>query len=390
MKINEIEISGFKGIQNLIIHPKKINILVGKNNTGKTSILEAINSTLDANTTRMQIKYDPYLSNLININKKESKIVVKLENESRYLLLTKPELKEILPEFKKQVMENIKSIVLSFQTNKNGWEEVEKIFDEILSKGDILSELEKNSIRIEIAGRKTNIFSFTPLMLKEIEPVIEYVNKKFFRGANILIPFMLTDPRFYNPKGIEKSEKNVIFIKILALNPSLSISVDKSTVEKIQNYLKNKKIVESLERFDFDKLLFRDNKKEYEIPYSFMGDGFKSLVGFIAKTSIENKIILIEEPENHMHPAYIKDIIRQIIDFTIENDAQFFIATHSSDVLDAVLTDVLEPSYQEYLSNQLNIIALDYLGGEVITQEFDRKEAQSVLEDIESDLRGNK
>ena len=71
MKINEVEISGFKGIPQIIINPKQINLLVGKNNTGKTSILEAINSVIESNINSLQIKYHSDLSSVININKKE-------------------------------------------------------------------------------------------------------------------------------------------------------------------------------------------------------------------------------------------------------------------------------------------------------------------------------
>ena len=101
MKISKIEISGFKGIPDLAIYPKQINILVGKNNTGKTSILEAISSTFEVSLLEIQMRYGPHLSSLINVSKKESKIVVKLEGETNYLFLRRPELKEIILEFKK-------------------------------------------------------------------------------------------------------------------------------------------------------------------------------------------------------------------------------------------------------------------------------------------------
>lgn len=42
MKINNISINNFKGIDSLKFEPKTINIIVGRNNTGKTSILESI------------------------------------------------------------------------------------------------------------------------------------------------------------------------------------------------------------------------------------------------------------------------------------------------------------------------------------------------------------
>ena len=41
-KLEWIEIENFRGISHLMYEPKQINLLVGKNNSGKTSVLEAI------------------------------------------------------------------------------------------------------------------------------------------------------------------------------------------------------------------------------------------------------------------------------------------------------------------------------------------------------------
>ena len=300
MKINEIEISGFKGIPDLAIYPKQINILVGKNNTGKTSILEAISSTFEVSLLEMQMRYGPHLSSLINVSKKESKIVVKLEGETNYLFLRRPELKEIILEFKKHLMNKI-NLILSRRSKKIWGGKAEELLDKILSNGDFLSEIEKESIRVESGKDVSYIFSYTPSILKEIEPLIEYLDKTFFYRNRGVFSFLLAQPRFFYGTH-EKSEKALTFIKDLAITDPIISSLNKSKINEIENYLKDRKILKNLERFDFDKLLFKNNGKEYEIPFSFMGDGFKSLIGLIVRTSNETKIVLIEEPENHMHP----------------------------------------------------------------------------------------
>ena len=111
-------------------------------------------------------------------------------------------------------------------------------------------------------------------------------------------------------------------------------------------------------------------------------------IGLILGTSKETKIVLIEEPENHMHPAYIKELIRQIIDFSMVNNIQFFITTHNSDILDIVTNGLIEPQYQEYLSKELNIIRLDCLDDDIMVQELNRADALEELEDLKTDLRG--
>jgi len=385
MKVNEIEISGFKGITYLIIHPKKINIFVGKNNTGKTSILEAISSTLESNIYDMQTKYSSHLSSLININKKESKVIVKLENENKYLLLRIPELIEIIPEFKTQLIEKIK--LISHPTIKeNEWKKIEELLDKILSNEDLLHKIKKESIRIESGNKVSYVFSYTSI-LKELEPLIEHLNKNILHmGINPLL-FFLSRSKYSFSSITDENSKIFVFIKNL-IGKTLLSSMNKSKINDIENYLKNKKILENLERFDIDKLLFKNNEKEYEIPFSFMGDGFKALIGLIVQMPKEAKIVLIEEPENHMHPAYIKEIVQQIINFSMTNDTQFFITTHNSDILDIVSTDILEPQYQEYLSKELNLIRLDWLNDNIMVQELNKKEALEELEELKIDLRG--
>lgn len=388
MKINEIDISGFKGIPNIIIHPKQINILVGKNNTGKTSILEAISSTLEANINNLQMKYGEHLSSFINVNRTESKVVVKLENENRYIFLRKPELTEIIPEFKKQLINRLKvlSRTLHHIPGEGEWKKAEDLLDKILTNVSLLHKIKDESIRIESGNNISYIFSYTSLILKEIEPLVKYINEDIFHMNLTPFLYLLKEPNFFYMPADENHEKALAFIKDLAVRGIKE--TNKSKINEIENYLKERKICENLERFDIDKLLFKRNGKEYEIPFSFMGDGFKSLIGLIMRTSKNTQIILMEEPENHMHPAYITEIIRQIIDFSIINNIQFFITTHNCDILDVVSRDLIEPRYQTYLSKELNIIKLDYLHDDIMVQELNRDAALEELEDLKIDLRG--
>lgn len=389
MNINQIEITGFKGIPNLVIHPKQINILVGKNNTGKTSILEAINCTIEASMFSMQHTYKPHLSSFINVNKKEAKVLIKLENENKYLLLSKPELTEIIPEFKKQLLTITKSISQPRQISEAEWKKVDELIDRILSNEDLLHKIDDKSIRIESEGKKSYILSYPPTIAKELEQVTDYVNKNMFHGRGPPLLFFLMQPhRYFSLSTDETAVKTLAFIKRLTVNETLLSSLNKSKISEIENYLKERNILENLERFDIDRLLFKNSEKEYEIPFSFMGEGFKALIGLFVQIPKEVKIVLIEEPENHMHPAYTEEIIRQIIDFSIINRVQFFITTHNSDILDLVSTDTLEPKYQEYLSNELNLIRLDSFDNEIVVQELDKKEALEELEDLKIDLRG--
>jgi AAA15 family ATPase/GTPase len=75
---------------------------------------------------------------------------------------------------------------------------------------------------------------------------------------------------------------------------------------------------------------FIDNYKD--IPIQMMGDGTPNLLGLIADLLIaEGKLFLIEEPENDLHPKALKKLLSLIEEKSQNN--QFIITTHSNIVL---------------------------------------------------------
>jgi AAA15 family ATPase/GTPase len=68
------------------------------------------------------------------------------------------------------------------------------------------------------------------------------------------------------------------------------------------------------------------------IPLTAMGEGVANILGLITDLCIaENRIFLIEEPENDIHPKALKALLRLIIEKSKNN--QFFISTHSNIVM---------------------------------------------------------
>ncbi|MBP7967060.1 AAA family ATPase [Candidatus Woesebacteria bacterium] len=66
------------------------------------------------------------------------------------------------------------------------------------------------------------------------------------------------------------------------------------------------------------------------IPLEAMGEGVPNLLGFIANLCIaKNKLFLIEEIENDVHPKALKSLLEVIIQKTQDNN-QFIISTHSN------------------------------------------------------------
>lgn len=68
------------------------------------------------------------------------------------------------------------------------------------------------------------------------------------------------------------------------------------------------------------------------IPLIAMGEGVTNIIGLITDLCVaENKIFLLEEPENDIHPTALKSLMNFIIEKSDTN--QFFVSTHSNIVM---------------------------------------------------------
>jgi len=68
------------------------------------------------------------------------------------------------------------------------------------------------------------------------------------------------------------------------------------------------------------------------IPLLSMGEGIMSILGLVVSLAIaENKLFLIEEPENDIHPRALKALLELVLEKSSQN--QFIITTHSNIVL---------------------------------------------------------
>ena len=69
-----------------------------------------------------------------------------------------------------------------------------------------------------------------------------------------------------------------------------------------------------------------------------IGLGYPLILPFIVQCIIaKNKIILIEEPEVHLHPKLEADLADLIVESSIQRNNQFIIESHSEDFLLRIL-----------------------------------------------------
>lgn len=159
---------------------------------------------------------------------------------------------------------------------------------------------------------------------------------------------------------------------------------------KIEEILKSDIILPNLKRFDFTELVFDTVNGTKTVKFSMMGEGFQTLVAILAilKSNENSKsVILLEEPEIHMHPGYVTELVKYISQISSSLKIQLFITTHSSDLIQSLFNQE-QPQIQEFLRRNLVLLRLNKSKDSIIGERMTYKEAKESVYDLELDLRG--
>ncbi|MGP1362541.1 MAG: AAA family ATPase [Bacteroides sp.] len=293
--INSIKIERFRGFENFSIEKfSRINIFVGMNNVGKTSLLEAVFLL-----TGMS---NPTLPSLVNSIREDGG--AKTENLTW----------------------------LFYQGN--------------IHTPIVISDAGARAIHIEPKLRLDDGRGTTPIYSTsglKIEGLKNIFSKE---GTEDNVTFI-------EKEGDVTFSRSNYTEKILAcFLPSSEIKANLlANLEAIVLGNKKGRLIDIIKQFDGNVLGVEIiNKQVYVhlsnvetlVPISFIGDGLLRFIGICsAVLAPGNKVVLIDEIDNGLHYTVFKLLWKSLIALSIENDTQLFITTHSEESL-RLLTKVLE------------------------------------------------
>ncbi len=335
---NSVRITNFKSLKDVTLSDcKRINLLIGKPNVGKSNILEAIG-----------LFSLPYLK--YNKSKKITQFV-RLEN-----------LAELF--FDGNVEDAI-----SVKANDGSFCNVLYSQEDDVAKFQI--NLEEQNTTYELYGKLTSVD------LKTSEDHTLIVDNKFnLVGAYKKRDYPSPKVRYYKfPHFLISKAQG--FIKVFGLIPPSGINffdiVQKAELKDelsglFAEYGLNLLLDKTNQTVRVMKAL-KDNKTMVSFPYSSIADTLQRVIFFKAAiASNSNSILLFEEPEAHCFPPYIAHFTQDVIDAETN---QFFIATHSP----YVLNDFLE--YAETRA-QLAIYMADFKDGQTVLYRLTDEELDEV------------
>lgn len=342
-RLKKIKIDTFRGISDLDINDlSHVNLIVGDNNCGKTSILEAIqllrvpdditnvfrvSRIRDSYTgsSRMPI-FDSFMSMLTGENDKTLSVSCAYENDSDTLLKTssvliRGSIKRVLFDIN-ELSEDERFAHRQHMLDPDD-NEIDEFVGELISKTDV--DTNKKSIIIN---------GFTNVTGREVG-TDELINIRYLSPISHITNFAFNQ--------IVKNEKyKKICIRIL-----------KMFDEKIDDLLFLKT------EYSYRPVEYVKNSAVGLMPLSIYGDGIKkvlSIANAIAQSA--GGILLIDEIETAIHAKYYDEIFKFIIKAAVQYNVQLFITTHSIEAVDGLLNTQVSNGEYSLADELIKVVTL--------------------------------
>ena len=377
--LTEVEIKNFKRFEHLKLSDlKEITLLTGKNNSGKSTIFQAISLVVNVAKTG---KLDWHKNTLgYELNSFEDAVYLKDITRTIEISLTFAINNEEAEKLKEYTDENLKTLTYHIKINKKGFAGdsiiIGKNIIEILKESDSKATVffvGYDGKRENLPGTMGDISNTYLLNLDVLDKAKTDKRYKLISTAQEIVKDKIS--KIY----ILLQERNIQKWKSGVGTDPDEVGLDgKNTVELLHyiysnNREKYSKIVETLRKFDdeieeISSPLKRDytfiDVKTQLMPHfnvASLGSGFAQIIPMIVELyhSQPDSIILIEEPESHIHPGMQRDLMDVFFEIAEEENKQIIFTTHSIDILKHINTQYRGKNFKKGMAVAYNLKKLE-------------------------------
>jgi len=325
--ITQLNVETFRGIKDLELNDHgDINIVLGKNNSGKTSLLEAISA----------FKRPEELDAIVDFALTRQQVIPRNEiAESISYAFCKRKIEDLEVDDKYEYAISLSAIVNKSAVSIS-------VIGELLEKPCV-----KDDDTIEVAD-----------MCKTFEGSIMTIlgGKKITRQFEISTPEHISAP---------KKTNRLINISFIPHNANL-IRLSYGALKEMLELGRKDQIIKMMQTFDDDIVDFNvieqkilvTSKNNSTMPLFNYGSGIQNAILFIPLAiGARNGILLLDEIESAVHKEAMGPVFGALYTICKENNVQLFITSHSIEAVD----EILQYIHKNGDLNDLRVITLNKL-----------------------------
>jgi predicted ATPase len=332
----------FKNWQELEIKP--ITILIGKNNTGKSAVLKL--PTMISESLKGEIAEPISLNSKVSIGKKYEELFYN---------------KEILADtIDFEISDEKEKLSISIKGNNRG--------DNIEIKSYNLNDEDIKITKSNLKGFKHSKVKSLKLAFDYIDAFREFPKEGYITDINGKIESI----------GISGLNAFKLLAQYRKENNPLISTISKWFESNFEGWkIEIKEIAASIEGFDF----VLSNQKIKNINILNTGSGIRQVLPLIVRSYMpveEETLIIMEEPESHLHPAAHGNLAQRFVDSFLESASKrYLIETHSKNFILRLQALIADPKIN-FSNNDIAVYYVNYI----------EEEQVSVLERLELDEFG--
>lgn len=314
----------------------KINIFAGLNNTGKTSLLEAIYLLTKQNDLnaffeimRLKNKFEKLSPVWVNKTLSESKIEIQgtFNNTSTGITIQKYEA------------------------------------DENIDKSGYITSVEIDSFIDDDFHNSTKV------------DLYEYSSMKiYYENIKVLCNSMFKSPFFYKENDILISHQKSVEKKAIARVIEFLKKIDNNIVDidLTEDY--------GIKRFLVDSLNFQDKR----VDITSYGEGLQRIFEIsLSFAYAKNGVVLIDEIETGIHHSLLIEFTKFIQELSSIFNVQVFVTSHSKECIDAFVKN-------DYKNDEISAYLLVNNNGNIFYQYSDGERLARLVDNMDLDMRGAK
>lgn len=363
--ITTLRIQNFKSIKDVTLAPRRVNIIIGEPNVGKSNILEAMSLLggmfFDGDRKFMegQIRYET-IRNLFYDNDWSKEISVVGEKVGAARLRKAGEQVQVvfgdgkmrrLPRRKTEgeideVMEGVFAAITSEETRRQGSKNQSLVSFEYCNHWKSFVNND-GSLTLKEWSHPKPAISVKKYAFQKQTPVGKTYDESYLRppfGDNLLEIIATAPSAFRKVVGQ--------FFAPFNYHPVLRPEDGKLEIQKTVDGV------------------------AFAVPYSLIADTLQRLIFYLAAIeSNDDAVILLEEPEAHSFPVYVSQLGRRIVQ---SRNNQFFVATHSPYLITEVLEEMLT---NDELAPELALFVAYYEDYQTKVRQLDDDEVRAIRAD---------